>query len=106
MACWSDTDEIYMDCGLITMMEAGQHAVVEKHGTCSYPVIQDEYSYFSTALDLYFKYNITKMLTDAGYTPNNYERYPLGGIVSAIEDAFGATPLLVCKHGAVEELPT
>lgn len=31
----------------------------EKHGTCSYPVVKDEYSYFSTALDLYFKYNVT-----------------------------------------------
>ncbi|XP_042510429.1 ribonuclease 2 isoform X2 [Macadamia integrifolia] len=31
----------------------------EKHGTCSFPVIRDEYSYFLTALNLYFKYNVT-----------------------------------------------
>ena len=33
--------------------------LAEKHGTCSYPVIQDEYSYFSTALYLYSNYNVT-----------------------------------------------
>lgn len=33
--------------------------VAEKHGTCSYPVIQDEYSYFATALHLYSNYNVT-----------------------------------------------
>jgi ribonuclease I len=31
----------------------------EKHGTCSYPVIQDEYDYFATTLNLYTKYNVT-----------------------------------------------
>ncbi|XXG62110.1 hypothetical protein AAC387_Pa05g0542 [Persea americana] len=76
----------------------------EKHGTCSYPVIRDEYSYFSTVLDLYFKYNITKVLVDAGFLPTNNNEYPLEGIIAAIEEAFGASPLLVCKHGAVEEL--
>lgn len=33
--------------------------ISEKHGTCSYPIIQDEYSYFSTALHLYSTYNVT-----------------------------------------------
>jgi hypothetical protein len=33
--------------------------ISEKHGTCSYPVIQDEYSYFSTTLHLYSSYNVT-----------------------------------------------
>lgn len=31
----------------------------EKHGTCSAPVVQDELQYFTIALDLYFKYNVT-----------------------------------------------
>jgi hypothetical protein len=31
----------------------------ETHGTCGYPEIQDEYDYFSTALYLYSKYNVT-----------------------------------------------
>ncbi|XP_042965242.1 ribonuclease 2 [Carya illinoinensis] len=76
----------------------------EKHGTCSYPVIQDEYGYFLTVLNLYLKYNVTQVLNEAGYFPSNTEKYPLGGIVSAIENAFHATPLLVCSKGSVEEL--
>jgi hypothetical protein len=33
--------------------------LAEKHGTCSYPVIKDEYSYFSTALYPNSNYNVT-----------------------------------------------
>ncbi|XP_052179721.1 ribonuclease 2-like [Diospyros lotus] len=76
----------------------------EKHGTCSFPVIQGEYNYFLTTLNLYFKYNVTKVLNDAGYVPSNSERYPLGGIISTIQNAFHATPSLTCSDGAVEEL--
>ncbi|XAR60865.1 Ribonuclease T(2) [Bertholletia excelsa] len=76
----------------------------EKHGTCSFPVIQDEYDYFLTTLNLYFKYNVTRVLNEAGYVPSNSEKHPLGGIVSAIENAFHATPQLICSHGAIEEL--
>uniref|UniRef100_A0A6N2MPZ5 Uncharacterized protein n=1 Tax=Salix viminalis TaxID=40686 RepID=A0A6N2MPZ5_SALVM len=76
----------------------------EKHGTCSSPVVHDEYSYFSTTLNVYFKYNVTKVLNEAGYVPSNSEKYPLGGIVSAIENAFHTTPQLVCSKGALEEL--
>ncbi|KAL6978931.1 Ribonuclease 2 [Sarracenia purpurea var. burkii] len=76
----------------------------EKHGTCSFPAIRDEYEYFSTTLNLYFKYNVTKVLNDAGYVPSNSDNYPLGGVISAIQNAFQATPLLVCSNGAVEEL--
>ncbi|XP_059434252.1 ribonuclease 2 [Corylus avellana] len=76
----------------------------EKHGTCSFPVIRDEYSYFLTVLNVYFKYNVTQVLNEAGYLPSNTEKYPLGGIVSAIENAFHATPLLVCSKGSVQEL--
>lgn len=39
-----------------------------------------------------------------GYVPSNSEKYPLGGIVSAVQNAFGATPQVVCSHGAIEEL--
>lgn len=45
-----------------------------------------------------------KVLNDAGYVPSNTEKYPLGGIISAVENAFHATPSLECKKGAVEEL--
>ncbi|XP_042510427.1 ribonuclease 2 isoform X1 [Macadamia integrifolia] len=76
----------------------------EKHGTCSFPVIRDEYSYFLTALNLYFKYNVTGIMNDAGYVASNSEKYPSGSIISAIENAVGASPLLVCSHGAVKEI--
>ena len=45
-----------------------------------------------------------QILNEAGYVPSNTEKYPLGGIVSAIQNVFRATPRLVCKKGAVEEL--
>ncbi|RLN35183.1 hypothetical protein C2845_PM03G03270 [Panicum miliaceum] len=38
---------------------ASCHRGRQKHGTCSHPVIQDEYSYFSTTLHLYSSYNVT-----------------------------------------------
>lgn len=44
------------------------------------------------------------MLSEAGYVPSNTEKYPLGGVISAIQNAFHATPLLSCSNGAVEEL--
>lgn len=76
----------------------------EKHGPCSAPVVRDEYDYFVTALNLYFKHNVTEVLREAGYVASNSEKYPLRGIVSAIENAFHATPQLVCSGDAVEEL--
>ncbi|KAL9304079.1 hypothetical protein ACSQ67_021342 [Phaseolus vulgaris] len=44
------------------------------------------------------------VLNDAGYVPSNTERYPLGGIISAIENAFHASPLIICSKDAIEEL--
>ncbi|KAK3031827.1 hypothetical protein RJ639_035964 [Escallonia herrerae] len=76
----------------------------EKHGTCSSPVVRDEYSYFLTTLNVYFKYNVTEVLKEAGYVPSNSEKYPLGGIISAVQNAFHMTPLLICSKGAVQEL--
>ncbi|KAF8402401.1 hypothetical protein HHK36_013356 [Tetracentron sinense] len=90
--------------GLFWAHEVVISSSVKKHGTCSFPVVQDEYSYFLMTLNLYFKYNITNILNEAGYVPSNSEKYPLGGIVSAIENAVRASPLLICSHGAVEEL--
>ncbi|XP_023547522.1 ribonuclease 2-like isoform X2 [Cucurbita pepo subsp. pepo] len=45
-----------------------------------------------------------KVLNDAGYLPSNTEKYPLGGIVSAVENAFHVTPSLACSEGALQEL--
>lgn len=45
-----------------------------------------------------------KILLDAGFLPTNDNKYPLAGIIATIKQTFGASPLLVCKRGAVEEL--
>ncbi|OIT39530.1 ribonuclease 2 [Nicotiana attenuata] len=76
----------------------------EKHGTCAYPVVHDEYEFFLTTLNVYFKYNVTEVLFEAGYVPSDSEKYPLGGIISSIENAFHATPELTCSGDALEEL--
>ncbi|KAL8525924.1 hypothetical protein ACS0TY_015231 [Phlomoides rotata] len=76
----------------------------EKHGTCSSAVTGDEYNFFVTALNIYFKYNVTEVLAEAGYVASSSEKYPLGGIISAIENAFHTTPVLECSGDAVEEL--
>ncbi|XP_015690657.2 ribonuclease 2-like [Oryza brachyantha] len=76
----------------------------ETHGTCGYPEIQDEYDYFSTALYLYSKYNVTKALRKAHIYPRGGRKYLVSHIVSAIEFSFGAMPSIVCKNGSVQEL--
>ncbi|KAI3678633.1 hypothetical protein L6452_37933 [Arctium lappa] len=76
----------------------------EKHGTCASSVTGEEYNYFLTTINLYFTYNVTEVLFEAGYIPSNSEKYPAGGISSAIENAFHTTPQLICLKGALEEV--
>ncbi|XP_074316193.1 ribonuclease 2-like [Silene latifolia] len=76
----------------------------EKHGTCSASVTGDEYNYFLTTLNIYFKYNVTEVLREAGYVPSNSEKYPLGGVITAIENAFHTTPSISCSKGAIQEI--
>ncbi|KAH9603426.1 hypothetical protein KSS87_012631 [Heliosperma pusillum] len=45
-----------------------------------------------------------KVLSEAGYTPSNSEKYPLAGVITAIENAFHAPPLIVCSGGAIQEI--
>ncbi|GER54588.1 S-like RNase [Striga asiatica] len=78
--------------------------ILKKHGTCSYSVTGDEYNYFLTALNVYFKYNVTEVLREAGYVASNSEKYPLGGIITAIQNAFHTTPQLECSGDALQEL--
>ncbi|KAK0588372.1 hypothetical protein LWI29_000127 [Acer saccharum] len=98
--------EVTYNCFLLYISQVSDFSLLlaEKHGTCSSPVVRDEYSYFLTTLNVYFKYNVTRVLSEAGYVPSNSEKYPLGGIISAIQNAFHATPKLVCSKGALEEL--
>ncbi|KAJ1286632.1 hypothetical protein BS78_03G367300 [Paspalum vaginatum] len=76
----------------------------ETHGSCAHPEIQDEYDYFSTALYLYSKYNVTKALRKANIRPRSGRKYAVGHIVAVIEYAFGSMPSVVCKNGSVQEL--
>ncbi|CAN1346008.1 Ribonuclease 2 [Linum perenne] len=45
-----------------------------------------------------------QVLFEAGYVPSNTEKYPVGGIISAIQNAYRETPLLICSKGALEEV--
>lgn len=114
-------------------------------------MVQDEYSYFLTALNIYYKYNVTvsskkaeftsyhkldfffpfrlqprfcvsisvstitnhlllnkillqRVLSDAGYVPSNTEKYPLGGIIAAIQTAFHINPEVMCVERSVQEI--
>lgn len=64
---------------------------------------------FSDMLVFSFLINICifimqEVLAEAGYVASNSEKYPLGGIISAIQNAFHTTPALECSGDAVEEL--
>ncbi|KZV32200.1 ribonuclease 2-like [Dorcoceras hygrometricum] len=85
-----------------TLMTVG--CVVEKHGTCSSAVTGNEYDYFVTALNIYFHYNVTEVLINEGYVASDSEKYPLGGIISAVQNAFHLTPEVQCTGDSVEEL--
>lgn len=76
----------------------------EKHGTCSAPVVQDELQYFTLALDLYSKYNVTEMLSSGGIQVSNGKEYALSDVIDTIKHAFGGSPQIVCKRGSIEEL--
>ncbi|KAI4326339.1 hypothetical protein MLD38_031663 [Melastoma candidum] len=98
-----------LSCGSTSTCYGGKgsfwaHEVQEKHGTCSSPVFRDEHEYFLATINLYSKYNVTRVLYDAGYVPSNTEKYPLGGVITAIQNAFHLTPQVSCSNGAVQEL--
>ena len=45
-----------------------------------------------------------EVLREAGYVASNSERYPLGGIITAIQNAYHVTPEIECSGDALEEL--
>nr|GMD28066.1 ribonuclease 2-like isoform X2 [Ipomoea batatas] len=45
-----------------------------------------------------------EVLIGAGYVPSNSEKYPLEGIISAIQNAFHMTPEVTCSSKALEEV--
>ncbi|XP_068666573.1 ribonuclease 2-like [Aristolochia californica] len=99
----------FLTCNLFPVCHGGEGQFWahewEKHGTCSYPVVEDEFSYFSMTLDLYFKHNLTEILIDAGYAPtSNGTTYALTNITTTIRNAVGSLPLFVCSDDTLEEL--
>lgn len=52
-------DNIFTPCILLSYVKMIFVVYAEKHGTCSSSVVRDEYGYFLTALNVYFKYNVT-----------------------------------------------
>ncbi|KAL3702365.1 hypothetical protein R1sor_020387 [Riccia sorocarpa] len=77
--------------------------LLEKHGTCSYPNIPDEGTYFSVGLNLHQKYDISKILSDAGFVPGN-KRYKTSEMKEAVADAVGGLPAFSCKGQLVDEI--
>lgn len=57
-----------------------------------------------TWLKLHTQTQCQEVLFEAGYVPSDSEKYPLGGIISSIQNAFHTTPELVCSGDALEEL--
>ncbi|MED6142753.1 hypothetical protein PIB30_000315 [Stylosanthes scabra] len=45
-----------------------------------------------------------KVLNEEEYVPSNSERYPLGGIIAAIDNAFHLTPAIECKKYSIKEI--
>lgn len=47
---------------------------------------------------------LQRVLSDAGYVPSNTEKYPLGGIIAAIQTAFHINPEVMCVERSVQEI--
>ncbi|KAL2649858.1 hypothetical protein R1flu_017986 [Riccia fluitans] len=77
--------------------------IAEKHGTCSYPIIPDEGTYFSLGLNLNQKYDISKILSDAGFVPGN-NKYKTSEMKAAVADAVGGKPAFSCKGQLIDEI--
>lgn len=76
----------------------------EKHGTCAWPVVHNEYDYFATALKLYEENDLLAVLMKAGIVPLIDEHYNASSLVSAVAEAFGASPVLICSNGRLKEI--
>ena len=78
-----------------------------KHGTCAASVYDGERGYadyFNTVITLHKRWNLYKILSDAGIKPSNTTRYPATKITKAIEAAVGKTVALTCSSGKLAEI--
>ncbi|CAB0006227.1 unnamed protein product [Nesidiocoris tenuis] len=68
----------------------------EKHGTCadSMPMYPFEYSYFNQGIKWSRQYNLTTVLSNAGINPGKI--YNVSTVWSAVKDAYGKNPHIVC----------
>ncbi|XP_022140987.1 ribonuclease 2-like [Momordica charantia] len=79
-------------------------AQYEKHGTCAAPIIKGQYEYFTKATTLYTKYDVTKVLNDAGIVAS-VAPYPIMYILDELRRAFHAMPKITCaEDGVVKEI--
>jgi len=72
----------------------------DKHGTCaeSLTSLDNEFNYFSEALNLMENFNVMNALQSAGITPSNSQTYTETQIVTAVYNTFGVKPLLSCTN--------
>ncbi|CAL8363354.1 unnamed protein product [Gadus morhua 'NCC'] len=71
----------------------------QKHGTCAAvaPDLDSQHKYFSKALELYHKIDLSSVLKKFNITPSE-EFYKFPAIESAIENFYGAKPKIQCDH--------
>ncbi|KAK4357028.1 hypothetical protein RND71_022638 [Anisodus tanguticus] len=70
----------------------------EKHGTCSYPVVHDEYEYFLTTLNVYFKYNVTGILKNGQFPGSTIECVINDNLIINIFNSLDEPFLISCKR--------
>jgi len=76
----------------------------EKHGTCAYPVLQDEHQYFRTVLDLHQRLDLQAAFDKAGLIADAEDPYPSRDIVAAVQQKLDVRPVLHCSDGALLEV--
>lgn len=78
----------------------------EKHGTCcaDVSVLSTEFDFFNTVLKLRNKYNLYSTLVNAGIFPSDSSKVDSNTFKSAIESAFGATPVISCQNGNLDSI--
>lgn len=70
-----------------------------KHGTCATTVesLNSQHKYFSKALELYHKFDLTGVLAKASIVPGE-DTYQAEDIENAIMEAYGGKPKIQCIH--------
>ncbi|TVU37643.1 hypothetical protein EJB05_10968, partial [Eragrostis curvula] len=71
-----------------------------RHGTCSG---MDQHAYFRAALEFKARFNLTRILLDAGIVPSDEKEYFLSSIRDAVAEATGSAPNLECNRNERNE---